>query len=61
MTCEELRNDYELYALGLLEDPDPSSGTQFRLPEQSVVKPAAAGEANNVKVEFAGMAKSAWK
>jgi len=45
----------------LLEVPDPSSGTQFRLPEQSVVKPAAAGEENKVKVEFAGMAKSAWK
>jgi len=45
----------------LPEVPEPSSGTQFRLPEQSVVKPAAAGEENKVKVEFAGMAKSAWK
>jgi hypothetical protein len=39
----------------------PNCGTQFRVPGHSAVKPAEAGLAKSVKVEFAGVAKSTWK
>jgi hypothetical protein len=36
----------------------PDCGTQERVPEQSKLNPAAAGLANSVNDEFAGVAKS---
>ena len=38
-----------------------SCGTQARVAGQSCVKPPRPGVAKRVKVEFAGVAKSAWK
>jgi len=43
----------------LLLEETPACGTQARVVGQSEVKPAAGGVANVVKVEFAGVAKSA--
>jgi hypothetical protein len=39
----------------------PDCGTQLRVVEHKSEKPAAAGLAKSVKLEFAGVTKSTWK